>query len=113
VVARVREQGRVMLATLLDDNLPVAISASGVVTIEAEDDNAVTGLEAGRDDLLVALRAVFPGVERVAVRGAAGTARPPQRLTTEGVREERLNTLRRRDPVLGDAVDALDLELLD
>ncbi|HEU4629490.1 MAG TPA: DNA polymerase III subunit gamma/tau [Gemmatimonadaceae bacterium] len=113
VVARVREQGRVMLATLLGDTLPVAVSASGVVTIEAEDEAAATGLETGRDDLLAALGAIFPGIQRVVVRGSSGAVRPPQRLTTEGIREERLGNLRRRDPQLAEAVDALDLELLD
>ena len=103
-----------VLATLLADNLPVAVSGTGLVTIEAEDDAATQGLEAGRDALLAALRAVAPGVEKVAVRGAPGAAaRPLQRLTLEGVREERLTNLRRRDPALDVAIETLDLELLD
>ena len=35
------------------------------------------------------------------------------RLTDEMVRSERLTALRRRDPVLGAAIDALDLDLAD
>jgi hypothetical protein len=114
VADRLRGEGRMVLATLLADNLPVAVSGTGLVTIEAEDDAATQGLEAGRDALLAALRAVAPGVEKVAVRGAAGAAaRPLQRLTLEGVREERLTNLRRRDPALDVAIETLDLELLD
>src|SRR5688572_4507238 len=113
VVEQLRAEGRMVLATLLADNLPVAVSGTGLVTIEAEDDAATQGLEAGRDALLAALRAVAPGVEKVAVRGAPGAAaRPLQRLTLEGVREERLTNLRRRDPARDVAIETLDLELL-
>jgi hypothetical protein len=35
------------------------------------------------------------------------------RLTDEVVRSERLASLRERDPLLGAAIDALDLELLE
>ena len=35
------------------------------------------------------------------------------RLTTEAVRAERLAAMRAKDPVLGAAIDELDLELLD
>ena len=44
---------------------------------------------------------------------ATGPGEPPRRLTAESVRSERLAMLRRRDPTLDAAVDALDLELLD
>jgi len=37
----------------------------------------------------------------------------PARLSDEEIRVERANTLRAKDPVLGAAIDALDLELLD
>ena len=114
VADRLRADGRVMLATLLGDNLPVAVSSAGVVTIEAETEAAQEGLEAQKEALLAAVATVAPGVERLVVRGAAGAApRPVQRLTLEGVREERLGNLRRRDPALDAAIDALDLELLD
>jgi hypothetical protein len=38
---------------------------------------------------------------------------PPARLTDEMARSERLLALRKRDPVLGAAIDALDLDLAD
>jgi DNA polymerase-3 subunit gamma/tau len=113
VAAELRREGRVVLATLLADNLPVAVSGAGAVTVEADDAAAAQGLEAGRDALLAAIRTVAPGVERVVVRGSADAAKPLQRLTLEGVREERLTNLRRRDPALDAAIEALDLELLD
>jgi hypothetical protein len=34
-------------------------------------------------------------------------------VTTESVKAEKLAKLRKRDPVLGQAIEALDLELLD
>jgi DNA polymerase-3 subunit gamma/tau len=37
----------------------------------------------------------------------------PQRITTEALKEERMGRLRKEDPALGAAIDALDLELLD
>ncbi|HEX2646105.1 MAG TPA: hypothetical protein VHO95_02660, partial [Candidatus Dormibacteraeota bacterium] len=56
--------------------------------------------------------------ERVALklegagRALASGARPA-RLTEEGARAERLESLRSQDPGLNAAVDALDLELLE
>jgi hypothetical protein len=52
-------------------------------------------------------------VQRVAVRAAAAGAAPPVRLTDEMARTERLAAMRRRDPVLDAAIDALDLDLAD
>jgi hypothetical protein len=37
----------------------------------------------------------------------------PERLTTETVKSERMATLTRRDPVLGAAIEALDLDLIE
>jgi hypothetical protein len=37
----------------------------------------------------------------------------PARLTDEQIRTERVNALRQKDPILGAAIDTLDLELLD
>jgi hypothetical protein len=34
-------------------------------------------------------------------------------VTEQEIREQRITSLRKRDPVLGAAIDALDLELLD
>ncbi len=53
---------------------------------------------------------------RVKLQGGGSgerSAPPPSRLTAEGARAERLQTLRAKDPSLNAAVDALDLELLE
>jgi hypothetical protein len=64
---------------------------------------------------LAALKARWPNVERVEIavsddRPASG---PPRRLTVEAVRADQVASLRKRDAVLGAAIDALDLELIE
>jgi DNA polymerase-3 subunit gamma/tau len=44
---------------------------------------------------------------------ASSQGEPPQRLNDEQLRSERARMLRAKDPILGAAIDALDLELLD
>ncbi|MES2358698.1 MAG: DNA polymerase III subunit gamma/tau [Gemmatimonadota bacterium] len=44
---------------------------------------------------------------------ASSQGDPPQRLSDDQLRSERAQMLRAKDPVLGAAIDALDLELLD
>jgi hypothetical protein len=85
------------------------------VTIELQEanDTYVQALEAGRDDVLAAVQLVHPGATRVVVRAPQQAAAPTERLTTENVRAERITSLSRRDPVLGAAIDALDLDLVD
>jgi hypothetical protein len=53
---------------------------------------------------------------KVASGSGAGDQRPPDRpvrLTAESAKAERLKVLRDKDPSLGSAVDALDLELME
>jgi len=108
---------RPLVGTALAAALPVAVSAAGAVTVELQESNPafVQALEAAHDAVLAAVRRVYPGATRVLVRAAApGRADgPQQRLTAEGIRAERLASLARRDPVLGAAIAALDLDLLD
>jgi hypothetical protein len=106
---------RPLAGTALAAALPIAAAVSGAVTIELQEanDTYVQALEAGRDDVLAAVQLVYPGATRVVVRAPQGTAAPTERLTTENVRAERITALSRRDPVLGAAIDALDLDLVD
>ncbi len=109
---------RPLVASALAAARPVAVSAAGVVTLELLDDNdAFThAIAAAHDAVLDAVRHAHPTAVRVVLRGAApaaGGAVAPQRLTAEGVRAERLAMLARRDRVLGAAIEALDLELLE
>ena len=115
LVAAIRAAGRTVAATALEHASPVAVTARGEVTIALDESNPIyeQALESVKAELASQLRQWFGGVQRVNVRPAAAGGAPPARLTDELVRGERLSALRRRDPVLGAAIDALDLDLAD
>ena len=116
IVSRVRGEGRVLLAAALAGATPAGVSAQGAITVQLDepDEMRSQALESGRPDILVAVRAFFDGAERIIIRASEGTsAVPARRITDESVRTDRVSSLRKRDPILGAAVDALDLELLD
>lgn len=116
VIARVRADGRAFLAAALEHGLPTAVSGRGEITLELEGGGALyqQPIAAGAADVLAAVGAFFTGATKLQVRVAdTATPTPPSRLTEEGVRNERLAMLRKRDPTLDAAVDTLDLELLD
>ncbi|HEX8848414.1 MAG TPA: hypothetical protein VF761_02685, partial [Gemmatimonadaceae bacterium] len=96
---------------------PAAVSAQGVVTLRLDEPDEIRAqaLEAGKGDALEAIRAFFSGAERILIQ-AAPSSKPtsaPKRITDESVRADRVSALRKRDPTLGAAVDALDLELME
>ncbi|NUO93370.1 MAG: hypothetical protein HOQ14_02685, partial [Gemmatimonadaceae bacterium] len=115
LVAAIRGAGKNVAATALEHASPTAVTAKGDVTIALDEANPIyeQALETVKGELASLLRQWFGGVQRVVVRPAERTATPPPRLTDEMVRTERLSALRRRDPVLGAAIDALDLDLAD
>ena len=117
IVAHVRSHGRNLLAAALGDTIPIGVSSAGVITLQLEspDEIRTQALEAGKTDILEAVRAFFTGAERVNVRANADSkaAVPAKRITDESVRADRVTALRKKDPILGAAVDALDLDLLD
>jgi hypothetical protein len=105
-----------MLASLLGHVEPTGVSGAGVLTLSAEDDATVQGISSGRDDVLAGIAGVFPAIRRVNVRRADGGREvqgSARRLTMEESRLERATMLRKKDPVLDAAVEALDLDLLD
>jgi hypothetical protein len=110
-----------MLASALADAMPSAVSASGVITLQLdsahEGDAEVVqrALDGGAADLLAVLRREFTGVSRVALRRPDGAAAAPgaRRLTEDALRADKIAKLRKRDPLLGRAIDVLDLELID
>ncbi|MBC7789870.1 MAG: DNA polymerase III subunit gamma/tau [Anaerolineae bacterium] len=119
VLSQLTTSGRSMLATALERSLPVAVSRQGLVTIELDPPNEFNekAVAAGSREILAAISTIFSGATRVVVK-AAVKVRPepiaaPKRLTEEAVKVERLAGLRKRDPTLSAAIDALDLELLD
>ena len=115
VVGVVRAAGKTVAATALEHAAPAAVNASGDVTLALDEANPIyeQAIEAVKADLVLALRRWFPGVQRLLVRSPEGAATPPTRLTDEMVRSERIAVLRRKDPVLDAAIDALDLDLAD
>ena len=106
-----------MLATALAETVPAAVSASGAVTLELDvpDELKSQALESGKSEILEAIRSFFSGAERVNIRTNANAkpAAPVKRITDESVRADRVTALRKKDPVLGAAVDALDLDLVE
>ena len=116
LVERMRELEQPMLATALSHASPIAVTASGVVTIELDEPNDfyAHSITNGRGEMLAELRKWFSNVERVELRrDASAPAAPPKRLTDEMVRVERLAALKKRDPLLSAAIEALDLEVAD
>jgi len=114
VVAALRTN-RMMLAPFLEQAVPSAISASGALTVRTDDVGSGDALEVGKADMLAVVKTFFPAIERIIIvrpenLPAAGA---PRRVTEDEIREQRMASLRKRDPVLGAAIDALDLELLD
>jgi len=119
VVAALRDAGKGVLGTALEAGSPVAVSGQGAVLIEFDEPNDIyeRAFESAKDTLLAILQRLFGGgVTRVALRrnDRAQTApAPKERLTSEAVKAERLALLRRKDPLLDAAVEALDLDLAD
>jgi len=116
LVERLRDGGKPMLATALAHAAPSAVTATGKITIELDEPNDIYAhaVNSGRVEIAAALREWFAGVESVELRRDESVAPPPpKRLTDEMVRAERIAALKKRDPVLGAAIDALDLEVAD
>jgi DNA polymerase-3 subunit gamma/tau len=106
---------RMLLAPFLEQASPSAISAAGVLTVQADDEAAADALEMAKADMLSVVKNMFPAIERVVIARPNGPSASGshKRVTEEEIREQRITSLRKRDPVLGAAIDALDLELLD
>ena len=115
LVSAMRGTGNSLAATALEHAAPVAVNGKGDVTVALDESNTIYEQALDKDEKGVtsALRTLFPGVQRVVVRAASGVSVPPVRLTDAMVRSERLTAMRRRDPVLDRAIDALDLDLAD
>ncbi len=115
VIAALKVQGRGMLAALLDRVQPTAVTAGGLLTLECDDPGDFPVVTDGLSQVTDALRDVMPAITRVQVKPPADGVpdAPRARLTTEGVKQERVAALSKQDPVLGAAVEALDLELLE
>ncbi len=115
VIAALKGQGRGMLAAMLNRVQPTAVTAGGLLTLECDDPGDFPVVNDGLSQVTEALRDVMPAITRVQVKPPADGVpdAPRARLTTEGVKQERVAALSKQDPVLGAAVEALDLELLE
>jgi DNA polymerase-3 subunit gamma/tau len=113
VVEAVRASGRSMVASALAEATPQAVTAGGVVTIDVASDALGEVISNGSDAILAALRTIFEAADRISVKSPDGVQAAPRRLTAEDVVADRVATLRKKDPLLSDAIDALDLRLLD
>jgi DNA polymerase-3 subunit gamma/tau len=114
VITALREN-RMLLAPFLEQAVPSAISASGALTVRTDDAGAAEALETGKADMLAVVATIFPAIDRIVIAKPEGATAPgaSRRVTEEEIRAQRIASLRKRDPVLGAAIDALDLELLD
>jgi DNA polymerase-3 subunit gamma/tau len=116
LVERMRSGGKPMLASALLHASAVAVTADGVVAIELDEPNDIYAhaINTGRGDIVATLGEWFDGITRADLRRQdAAPSAPPKRLTDEMVRAERIASLKRRDPVLSAAIDALDLDVAD
>ncbi|HKH92269.1 MAG TPA: DNA polymerase III subunit gamma/tau [Gemmatimonadaceae bacterium] len=115
LVSGIRGAGKSVAATALEHASPVAVNARGDVTLALDEANPIyeQAIEAVNGDVVATLRRWFPGVQRLVVRAPEGSKAPQPRLTDEMVRSERIAALRKKDPVLDAAIDALDLDLAD
>ena len=113
---RLRAAGKSVAATALEHASPAAVNARGDVTIALDEANpiyeqAIESAKARRREH--AARAGFPACSASSCAPPDSPAAPPTRLTDEMVRSERIAALRKQDPVLDAAIDALDLDLAD
>jgi hypothetical protein len=112
VIARGRDQGSFLGAALAACK-PARVEGQ-LVVLELSDDNPIhrEALERQRAAVEDIVSAVAGSAARVQLAPSATAARPV-RLTEEGVRAERLQKGRKKDPALDVAATVLDLELLE
>jgi hypothetical protein len=116
LVERLRTGGKPMLASALAHASPVSVAANGLLVLELDEQNDISAhaIHSARGEVLNALREWFPSLDRVELRRDEQVpAAAPQRLTHEMIRADRIASLRKRDPVLNAAIDALDLDVTD
>ncbi len=104
---------RPLLATFLSRSLPVAVTSGGLLTLQIEDRAAYEGLSGKDGELAAALSKHVVGLARIALTPPSGGGSNPERMTVESIKAETLQSLKRQAPLIAEAIDTLDLELLD
>jgi hypothetical protein len=61
-----------LLAPFLEQATPSAISSTGSLTVQAEDEAAADALEMAKTDMLAVVKGIFPAVERVIIARPSG-----------------------------------------
>jgi hypothetical protein len=116
LIQRVRGSGRAVLADALENGMPAAVSAKwgGELTFQQDVPNPFHAqvIDEKASEVLAILREWFTGLARISV-SAQGQAEAPKRVTDEMIRSDRLAKLRAQSPVLGAAIDVLDLDVVD
>jgi hypothetical protein len=105
-----------VLAAAVANATPFALAPGGEITVRLDEPNPIhaQAIEEKRAEIVAVLQEWFSGVEGLSLAAGDAAANPaPKRLTDEMLRSDRLAALRKRDPVLGAAIDALDLDVAD
>lgn len=116
LVSRLRQGNKTLIATALEHATPSVVTARGDITIALDEPNDfyAKAIQSGGADILSVLREWFAPVERVQLEGSTKPpSAPPKRLTDEDVKAQKLEALKKRDPILSAAIEALDLEVID
>jgi hypothetical protein len=118
LVERFRSMGKALVVAALEASAPATITSKGDLTIKLDEPNDfhAKAIEQAKGDILEILGGWFQGLGSIAVHRdvpRAGEPEKPKRVTDEMVKAERLNTLRRKDPVLDSAIEVLDLEITE
>lgn len=118
LVERLRQNGKSLIATALEHATPTVVTARGDITIALDEPNDfyAKAIQSGGADVVAILREWFAPVERLQLEGVPPkrqAAAPPKRLTDEDVKTQKLEALKKRDPLLHAAIVELDLEVID
>ena len=116
LIERLRQNGKTLIATALEHAVPSVVTARGDITVALDEptDFYAKAIQSGAAEVVAILRVWFAPVERVQLEGATKQPlTPPKRLTDEDVKAQKLEALKKRDPILRAAIDALDLEVID
>jgi hypothetical protein len=119
IVAKARVSSP-MVGSLLADAMVQGVEG-GTVSLSARSGGTSEGLAHKKDAIGKLLEEWVDGAVKVTVAsgqrpvagGQAPPASKPERLNEKTANAERLKVLRAKDPTLGSAVDALDLELME
>jgi hypothetical protein len=91
------------------------VTARGDVTVALDEPNDfyAKAIQSNGAEVVAILREWFTPVERIQLEGASKPAAPIKRLTDEDVKAQKLEALKKRDPLLHAAIVELDLEVID